>query len=289
MLRHFVKPKMADGTLDDWRRRYESFAVRNRPPGGTLVESIHVGGLECEKLTPPGADRSLALLWFFGGGYQTGSPSTTRALAATIAGQIGAWALVPAYRLRPEHALSASLDDALIAYRWLAQDMGTADQIVVGGESAGGGLALRLLCAARDAGDPLPAAGVVISPWTDLAMSGGSWQTNAASEALFSSSFLERTRQNLSLTDPKDPRISPLYADLSGLPPLLIHVSGAEVALDDSLRFAERARAAGVDATLRVFPGLWHVFHNQSRIPEARKAVNEVAEFARNRLRTPVR
>jgi epsilon-lactone hydrolase len=284
MMRRFAKERMAEGTLEQQRQRYESWARRTKPPKATIVEAIRIGELAAERLVPPGADPRRALLWFFGGGYITGSPLTTRALAARIATLTGAWALIPAYRLRPEHGIDASLEDALVAYRWLVRELGSADPIVVGGESAGGGLALRLLCALRDAREPLPAAAALISPSTDLSMSGPSMKTNAASDALASSAFLKELREVLDLRDPYDPSVSPLYADLSNLPPLLIHVSGDEVLLDDSVRLAEKARVAGVDVTLRVFPGLWHVFHSQPSIREAREAVKEIGSFARERL-----
>lgn len=285
MMRTFVKPRMGTGTLEEGRRAYESMATRTKPPSNTLVETLQIGELEADRLTPPGADPSRVLLYFFGGGYQVGSPLSARAFASRVAAAIGAWAVVPAYRLCPEHPLSASLEDALTAYRWLVGTLGSSDGIVVAGESAGGGLALRLMVALRDAGDPLPAAAFVLSPWTDLAMTGPSLKSNADSEAIFSQAFLERNMENITgVTDYRDPRVSPLYADLSGLPPLLIHVSGDEVLLDDSVRLAERARAAGVDVTLKVFPGLWHVFHMQANLPEARGAVNEIVQFARQRL-----
>lgn len=284
MMRRFAKPRLAEGTLDQQRQRYESWALRTKPPQGTVVEAVRMGDLGGERLSPPGADPRRALLWFFGGGYLAGSPITTRALAARIASLIGAWALVPAYRLCPENSIHASLEDALTAYRRLVLELGSADQIVVGGESAGGGLSMRLLCALRDAGERLPAAAVLISPSTDLAMSGQSMKTNAESDALTSPAFLAEVSEVLNLGDPRDARVSPLYADLSGLPPLLIHVSADEVLLDDSVRLADRARAAGVDVTLHVFPGLWHVFHSQPNIPEAREAVKEIAAFARDRL-----
>jgi acetyl esterase/lipase len=285
MLRHFVKPRMAGATLEEGRRSFESMALRTKVPKGTVVNAVRIGELEGERLTSQGVDEGRALLWFFGGGYQVGSPLTTRALAIRIAAAARVLAFVPAYRRCPEHPLTASLEDALVAYRWLQGELGSADGIVVGGESAGGGLALRLVGALRDAGDSLPAAVVVISPWTDLAMTGASIKSNARSDALFSPAFLEQTSAGLvGVTDPRDPRFSPLYADLSGFPPLLVHVSGHEVLRDDSVRLAERARSAGVDVTLRVFPGLWHVFHASTDLPEARKAVSEIADFARDRL-----
>jgi acetyl esterase/lipase len=275
---------MEKGTVAELRRLYASGAAFNKPPRGTAVEGVAIGALQCEKLTSPGADPEIALLWLHGGGYALGSPPVARALAAGIAAQIGGWVLVPAYRQCPEHELGAGLEDALGAYRWLTAELGGAARIIVGGESAGGGLVLRVLCALRDAGDRLPQAGVLISPWTDLAMTGASRQANAMSDVVISPAAEKRIFAILKVTDPEDPRISPLYANLSGLPPLLIHVSGAEILLDDSVRLADRARAAGVDVTLRVFPGLWHVFHYQTAVPEARKAVKEIGEFGRARL-----
>jgi acetyl esterase/lipase len=289
-LRRIVKPRMSkptvpEQTLEEQRRGFESIPFV-KPPKGTVVESLRIGELEAERVTPPGANNERALLWFFGGGYCLGSPASTRGVAARIAAATGAWALVPAYRLCPEHLMEANLQDGLTAYRWLLRELGSADRIFVGGLSAGGGLALRLLCALRDAGDPLPVAATVVSPWTDLAMTGPSIEKNAASDAIFSAdSFGRMMKTNLaSVTDPLDPRISPLYADLSNLPPLIIHVSGTEMLLDDSVRLAERARSAGVDVKLRVFPGLWHGFPASGGIPEARRAINEIADFALARL-----
>lgn len=195
--------------------------------------------------------------------------------------------MLPAYRLCLEHPLDASLEDALSAFRWLVQELGSPMQIVVGGESAGGGLALRLLCSLRDSGAQLPVAGVLLSPWTDLAMTGESLTKNAASEAIFSTAFLQHALDNLvGVADPRDPRLSPLYADLTGLPPLLIHVSNDEVFRDDSIRLAERARTSGMVVTLRVFPGLWHVFQANSNLPEGRWALNDIGQFVRRRFAT---
>ena len=289
MMRRFAKPqmsrdKLAAQTLEQQRQGFESVPSA-KPPKGTIVEALGIGELDAERLTPPGASPGRAVLWFFGGGYCMGSPASTRGLASRIAAAIGAWALVPAYSLCPEHPIAAGLDDALTAYRGLLRELGSAAQIVVGGASAGGGLALRLLCALRDAGDQLPAAASVISPWTDLARTGPSLKQNAASDPIFTSDFIEQALRFLpSVTDPTDPRVSPLYADLSGLPPMIIHVSGTEMLLDDSVRFAERARAAGVDVKLRVYRGLWHVFPGSSGIPEAKRAINEIADFARDHI-----
>lgn len=285
MLRLLVKPRLGGQTLEEGRRALESMAARSKLPKDTVLEVVNIGELAAERVTPTGADPNCVLLWFHGGGYAAGSPLTARDLVAHIAEVSRTWALVPAYRLCPEHPLAASLEDALTAYRWLVRELGSSDQILVGGESAGGGLALRLMGALRDAGEALPVAAIVLSPWTDLAMTGPSVEGNASSDALFSREFVKSVLKNLTgVPDARDPLVSPLYADLSGFPPMLIHVSGDEAFLDDSVRFAERARAAGDDVTLRVFPGLWHVFHMQSNLPESRRAVKEIGDFARDQL-----
>jgi acetyl esterase/lipase len=282
--RHFVKPRLGK-TLEAMRRDADSMARRSKPAKNTVVETIRIGELAAERLTPPGAEPGRVLLWFHGGGYIAGSPPMERDLATRIARASGTLALVPAYRLCPEHPLAASLEDAITAYRWQVRELGSSDQLVVGGSSAGGGLALRLLGALRNEGDPLPAAAVVLSPLTDLAMTGPSMTSNLDSDALLSPGFFRMNLENLSgIPDRRDPSVSPLYADMSGFPPLLIHVSGDELLLDDSVRVAERGRAAGADVTLRVFPGLWHVFHMQANVPESRTAVKEVGDFVRGHL-----
>ena len=286
--RRFVKPRMAKSTLAGLRRRADSMAKRSKPVENMVVDTVTIGEFAADRLTLPGIDNGHMLLWFHGGGYVTGSPQMERDLAARIALASGTSALVPDYRLCPEHPLAASLEDALTAYRWLTRELGSSDQLVVGGSSAGGGLALRLIGALHDAGDPPPAAAVVLSPLTDLALTGLSMKNNLGSDALLSPGFFQMNLENLSeVPDLRDPRVSPVYAEMSGFPPLLIHVSGDELLLDDSVRVAERARAAGADVTLRIFPGLWHVFHAMANLPESRMAVKEVGEFVRERLANP--
>lgn len=283
--RTFVKPRLATRTLEQQRADLESAGRMGKPPHGTVVESVQMESLAGEWVTPPRADPDRVLMWFFGGGYYMGSPQATRALAARIADAIGCRALVPGYRLCPEHPLAASLADALDWYRWLLRQGILASNVLVGGQSAGGGLAFRMLVALRDAGDQLPAATITISPWTDLACTGQSISARAAADPVFGPAFFDNAVRLVTAgVDPRDAAGSPLYADLSGLPPVLIHCGEDEMLLDDSVRLAERAKDAGVDVTLKVYPGLWHVFHRFGFVPEARSAVTEIGAFARTRL-----
>jgi acetyl esterase/lipase len=190
------------------------------------------------------------------------------------------------YRLAPEHPFPAAVNDAITAYRWLLADGTDPAIIALAGDSAGGGLALAALVALRDAGDPMPAAAAVISPWTDLALTGDSLRTRAAVDVMIKPAGMRETAEAyLNGQDPRHPHASPLYADLRGLPPTLIHVGDAEVILDDSTRFAGNARAAGVDVTLEVWdemPHVWHAF--AGLLPEADQAIGRMGTWLREHV-----
>ena len=197
--------------------------------------------------------------------------------------------LVVDYRLGPEHPYPAAVDDALTAYEWLLDAGFEPDRIVVAGDSAGGGLTLATLLALRDRGRPLPALGVPISPWTDLTLSGESMTSMAEHDPMVTRHGLQRMADwYVGGADPKAPLVSPLFADLAGLPPLLIHVGELETLRDDAIRFAERAIAAGVDVTLEVWPEMihvWHVFGPD--VPESEAGVARIAQFIAERLGLP--
>lgn len=221
------------------------------------------------------------MLYCHGGGYYFCSPASHRALVFALAARSGARTFSLDYRLAPEHPFPAALEDSLAAYRRLLADGTPPDSIVVAGDSAGGGLALATLVALRDAGDPLPAACVLFSPWTDLAATGGTLESNDGLDPMFCGASIGRAAKlYIGDADPVDPRLSPLYANFSRLPPLLIQASSTEVLLDDSLRVAERARAAGVAVELEVWPKMPHVWQLWTPfVPEARRAIESAARF----------
>jgi epsilon-lactone hydrolase len=226
------------------------------------------------------------LLYLHGGAYQIGSPATLRHLVALISDAARTRVLSVDYRLAPEHPFPAAVDDTLTAYRWLLANGTDPARIAIAGDSAGGGLTLAALVALRDAGVPLPAAAVAMSPWTDLALTGESLRTRAEADFMLQPAGMRETADTyLAGEDPHHPYASPLYADLRGLPPLLIHVGDAEVILDDSTRFAARARDAGVDVTLEVWdemPHVWHAF--AGLLPEADQAVARIGSWLRDLL-----
>ncbi len=179
------------------------------------------------------------------------------------------------------------MEDAVAAYRWLLDDGFDPSQIIFAGDSSGGGLALATLVALRDDGAPLPAAAVCFSPWTDLANSGDSIRTKAGSDPILRPGSLPRYAVYYAGDNPvTDPLISPLYASLEGLPPLLIHVGEDEILLDDATRFTEIAKKAGVDVTLRIWDGMYHVFPLVPFLPETRQAMAQIGEFVSKNLST---
>jgi acetyl esterase/lipase len=233
-----------------------------------------------EQATGPALRDDLAVFYLHGGGYFFGSPQTHRQLALNLAKHCNAPLFSLDYRLAPEHHFPAALDDAVAGYRWLARTY-PQKRIVIAGDSAGGGLALCTALELRNGAEHLPAAIVVFSPWTDLACVGASLQRNERRCAMFTAKGVrDAARYYVGDADPRDPRISPLYANLEGLPPTQIFASTDEVLLDDSLRFADAARAANVDIELQLrtgVPHIWPIFAHL--IPEGRDSLQQVARF----------
>jgi len=278
-----------NGKIDPQRLRTRnenagSFARAHRD---VQVVEVTANGVHAEWLIPTGAPKDRVLLYIHGGAWFLGSTRIYRGFVSNFAFASGVRALTIDYRLAPENPFPAGLDDCLSAYEWLLQSGIAADKIVVGGDSAGGNLALALLVALRDTGRPLPAAAVTLSPATDLAMTGKSSKTRLHLDPYFSNMVPNTIIPDyITDHDPCNPLISPLYADLHGLPPLLMHVGDHEMLLDDTLRFASQARAAGVEVEMAVWPQMFHVFQMFAPfLPEARAANKQIAEFIKERLK----
>ena len=250
-------------------------------PPTVEVSPARLGGVPGERLEGP-SPGNLVLLYLHGGGYFACSAETHRPITAFFELH-GFHVFAPNYRRAPENRFPAAVEDAVAFYRALLAAGYPPRNIVVAGESAGGGLSLSLMLALRDASVPLPAAAALFSPWTDLAATGESIRTNTDRCAMFHGAGVAHSaRYYLGDTDPRNPLASPLYADLAGLPPLLIHVGADEVLRDDSTRLAERARAAGVPVDLKIWPVVPHAWQLVPHlIPEARQSLRESAAFLR--------
>jgi monoterpene epsilon-lactone hydrolase len=262
-------------------------ATAGRSPRGTEVQEVDAAGVPGEWVRCGQVDPDRRLLYLHGGAYVSGSRVSHRALAARISRAAGVSVLLIDYRLAPEHPHPAAVEDAVAALGFMNESgplgPARARRTFVGGDSAGGGLTLAALLSVRDARSRLPDAAIALSPWTDLAMTGDSFTSRAAIDPMITPSFMHPCAAlYLGTTDARQPLASPLYADLRGLPPLLLHVGDAEVLLDDTTRFAERARAAAVDVHVEVWPEMFHVFQAFATVlPEGREAIAKIGEFLR--------
>lgn len=247
----------------------------------TPIERIGIEDLPAAWIHPQGADEKKTVIHLHGGGYVTGSVDSHLMMCVPMAKALKRRMLLPEYRLAPAHPFPAALDDALKTYRWLLAQGTDARDIILSGDSAGGGLALATALALRNAGNPLPAALICISPWADLTNRSASHTANAQVESVLRTDVLNEWA--LCYTDQANlvnPLVSPVYADLRGLPPLLIQVGRDEILLDDSLTLAQRAKADGVDVSLRIWDGLWHAWPVLGElIPESGLAFAEMKEF----------
>ena len=250
-------------------------------------EPVSAGGVDGEWISPASAPDDRAILYFHGGGFRIGSVNSHRDLIAQIALASGCRVLAINYRLAPEHRFPAALDDALAAYGWMLDRGLKPVNIAFAGDSAGGNLVLAAMLALRDRGLPLPISAVLMSPWTDLAATGASYVTRAEADPIHQRPMILALAKNYlgGQGDACDPLVSPLYADLAGLPPLLIQVGDRETVLDDSVMLADKARAAGIDASLEVWDRMIHVFQMfGTEIPEAHRAIASIAQFLNRHL-----
>jgi len=276
-------------TIDEMRRATENLARLASLTSNTKVEKIALNSISAEWICAPDAHEDRVILYLHGGGYNICSPNTHRELATNISKASGATVLIPDYRLAPEHPFPGALEDATIAYRWLLDNGFTGSKIAIAGDSAGGGLSIATAISLRDAGGPSPASIACISPWTDLSMSGNSIKTQAEIDPMINLQLLKIMASNyIGDAAPRSPLISPLYADLKAISPLLIHVGSDEMLLDDSIGIAEKAERSGVDVTLKIYDHMWHVFHLNARLmPEAKHAIKELGSFIRKHYDIP--
>ncbi len=249
-------------------------------------QTLTANGVPCEWLIPASAPETTAILYLHGGGGVYGMNPSHRSMVSYLSDVCQLRSLLPDYRLAPENPFPAGLEDCLTVYQWMISNGFSPAKIAIAGDSAGGLLTITLLLAIRKANLPLPTVAVCISPNTDPDCSGTSIRKNRFRDALLSPRFL-RTVMKLYAGghDLKDPLLTPLYADLRGLPPMLIQVGEDELLLDDSLRFSDCAKAAGVDVTLEVWPHMWHEWHTcVPDLPEANQAIEQIAQYLHARL-----
>jgi epsilon-lactone hydrolase len=255
-----------------------------RPPHDIEIKPVSNAPVAAEWIIPDVRRQQGLILYVHGGGWTVGLHNHERRMLARICQAATLSAVAVDYRLAPEHPFPAALEDCLAAYRWLLHSGTSPCNMVVVGTSAGGNLILAMLISLRDAGDPLPAAAVCVSPMIDLAGTGKSFSVDndPAQSARFAFAM---ARHYAGRQDPRLPLLSPLHGDLRGLPPLLIHVGGDEVLLSDATRLGDSARRAGVDVRLAVWPEMWHGWHLFGPyLPEARQAVKDIGAFVREHL-----
>ncbi|WML55930.1 alpha/beta hydrolase [Neobacillus sp. PS2-9] len=268
-----------EANIETARQGLEALSALTPVAQDITVEKVEIEGIAAEWVTAPNAVEDRVFLYLHGGAYIMGSCNTHRYLASKLSRSTAARVLVPEYRLAPEHPFPAAIEDAVSVYRWLLNSGVSSKNIVIGGDSAGGGLTLATLLSLKDAGDPLPALAVLLSPWTDMEGTGESMVTRAEVDPWLSP---DATRLTPALyirdLDPRHPLVSPIYADLTGLPSLLVHVGNDEILLSDAARLVDRARAAGVEVSFKVWDDMWHVFQTFA-IPEGQQAIDEIGEF----------
>lgn len=253
---------------------------------GIQVDPVQIYHIYGEWILPAHLSKDKVMLYLHGGGYVFGSCNTYRSFMTKLVKESNITALIINYRLAPEHPFPAALDDAAFTYQWLLSSGIDAKNIVLAGDSAGGGLVLATLQAIRDRSIPMPVAAVVMSPWTDLTFSGETVQTKKDVENFIPEGCIETFGGYYTKgSDPSTPYASPLFGDLTGLPPIMIHVGEEEILLDDSVRFANKAVQAGVDCKLKIWPEMFHCFPLMApAFPEAVQGLKEIAQFTQQHL-----
>ncbi len=281
ILREKQLPADVEPPVEAMRKSMEKLAFQAADDIET--QAVSVAGRAAEWVRAPGSQAERAILYLHGGGYVIGSINTHRSLAGEISRCAQAGVLLVDYRLAPENPFPAAVDDGVASLGWLIEQGFSANRLAIGGDSAGGGLTLATLVAARANRIPMPAAAVAISPWSDMTCSNESYQTRAAADPMVTVHGLKRMADlYVGDGDPRHPYASPNLADLSGLPPVLIHVGRDEILLDDALVFAEKAKAAGVACQLEIWDNMihvWHAFHPM--LDEGKRGIERIGEFLR--------
>ena len=287
LMRHTVKKKMA-GFDDPEEVRKQAGLPGGRIPDGVSVETVTAGGVPAEWVVGSPTDEAV-MLYLHGGGYVFGGLDSHRDIACRLAAQAGVKVLLLDYRLAPEYRFPAAVDDATAAYSWLLDEGVNPAQLVIAGDSAGGGLATALMVNLKTLGLPQPKAAVLISPWVDLAMTGESLQANARADAMLSPEAIEKFASlYLGDSDPRSPLASPIFADLSGLPPAYVMVGDTEVLMSDAQTLVKRISEADGQVELTIWPKMPHVFPIMSAIiPEGRQAIEDISTFVRAQLELP--
>jgi acetyl esterase/lipase len=271
-------------TIEEMRLNDDYWATLTSEPAEVDYTHEVVGGVPGLWAVPKRAVWDRVILCFHGGGYMMGSPYSHRKMYGHLAKAVGCRALLVDYRLTPEHRHPAQVDDAVAAYRGLLELGVSPAHVMFAGDSAGGGLAIGAQLRARDAGLPLPSGAMTMSAWTDMTLSGASYDANRPKDSVFRREMVSGLVSGLlgPQPDASDPYVSPLSADLTGLPPIYLQVGGDEALLDDSIVLAKRAAQAGVKAKIDVFPDMLHSFQMAAgRAPEADDAVARLAAWAR--------
>ena len=277
---------MLTGDVLEMREAMASATANLPQPEGVGIEVVDAGGARAEWTEADGASRDAAIVYLHGGGYTMGNLDSHRGLVAEISKATGIRVLSVDYSLAPEHPFPQAIEDAVNAVRFV-YELGVAPgRVVVAGDSAGGGLTAATLLSLRDRELPLPAAGILISPWLDLTQSGATMDVLAERDPMVSRALLDQCAEAyLKGQDPRQPLASPIFADLAGLPPLLVQVGTAETLLDDSRRFEAAAKAAGADCTLEEWEDMIHVWHTFAAIlPEAQQAIDRFASFVKQHV-----
>lgn len=290
--RHFLRFQLKPDTIDwntsivEFRHKAEKVnRVLAKLPDSVTSEFVSDDGVTAEFIVPTSAPADKVILYTHGGGYVSGSIQDHRSIVGKVAKNCGVRIFLFDYRLAPEFPYPAALDDSVAAHRWLLARGFTPANMMIMGESAGGGLCLATLLALRDQGLPLPAAAIALSPWTDLKCTGASYQTKAKVCLSPAGSWWVFSKYYAGDDDPGLPGISPLYGDLHDLPPLLVQAGDDEVLRDDAIRFAEKAQAASVDVTLRIGKGMVHCYPLLAPFfPEATEAMDEICAFVKRQI-----